>query len=344
MTRTHTQSTVAATVRRPLLLLSLTLMTLALGLTAACRGAGGSSGGLTVAMMPKNKGNPYFASCRTGAEAAAQELGIKLLWDGPTETDPAKQNEVVEAWITRGVDVIAVSVENKEAISTVLRKARGRGIKVLTWDADAEPDARDFFVNQATPRGIAETLLEHTARLLGGTGTFAIITGSLTAANQNEWIRQIRLVLTERYPNLTLVDIRPSDDDRQRAFEETQTLLKVHPEIKVVMAIASPAVPGAAEAVKQSGRTDVKVTGLGLPNAAKPYLKDGVLDSAVLWNTKDLGYLTMYAARALAAGVLKAGDATFAAGRLGTIKIAGDNIILGVPFTFTKANVDQFDF
>jgi len=316
-------------------------------LLASCRGSGsGSNEGstLTIAMMPKNKGNPYFASCRTGAEEAARELNVRLLWDGPTETDPAKQNEVVEAWITRGVNVIAVSVENKEAISTVLRKARSRGIKVVTWDADAEPDARDLFVNQATPRGIAETLLEHTARLAGGKGPFAIITGSLTAANQNEWIRQIRQVMSERYPNLTLVDIRPSDDDRQRAFEETQTLLKVHPDIKVVMAIASPAVPGAAEAVKQSGRTDVRVTGLGLPNAAKPYLKDGVLDSAVLWNTKDLGYLTIQVAKALAANTFKAGDPTFQAGRLGAVKIAGDNVILGVPFTFTKANVDQFDF
>jgi rhamnose transport system substrate-binding protein len=317
----------------------------AIGLSA-CRSSsdGSTTSGLTIAMMPKNKGNPYFASCHTGAEAAAQELGVKLLWDGPTETDPAKQNEVVEAWITRGVNVIAVSVENKEAISTVLRKARGRGIKVLTWDADAEPDARDFFVNQATPRGIAETLLEHTARLLNGKGTFAIITGSLTAANQNEWIKQIRQVMQEKYPDLKLADIRPSDDDRQRAFEETQTLLKVHPDIKVVMAIASPAVPGAAEAVKQSGRTDVRVTGLGLPNAARPYLKDGVLDSAVLWNTKDLGYLTIYAAQALAKGALTPGTASLAAGRLGTVKIAGDNIILGVPFTFTKTNVDQFDF
>src|SRR6187455_418676 len=96
----------------------------------------------TVAMMPKNKGNPYFVSCRKGAEEAAKELGVRLLWDGPTETDPAKQNEVVEAWITRGVDVIAVSVENKEAISTVLRKARGKGIKIITWDADSEKDAR----------------------------------------------------------------------------------------------------------------------------------------------------------------------------------------------------------
>src|SRR5689334_11087754 len=66
-------------------------------------GVGGTGSAITVAMMPKNKGNPYFVSCRQGAEEAAQQLGVKLLWDGPTETDPAKQNDVVEAWITRGV-------------------------------------------------------------------------------------------------------------------------------------------------------------------------------------------------------------------------------------------------
>jgi rhamnose transport system permease protein len=125
---------------------------------------------------------------------------------------------------------------------------------------------------------------------------------------------------------------------------ETQTVLKVHPQVKVIMAIASPAVPGAAEAVKQSGRTDVRVTGLGLPNAAKPYLKDGVLDSAVLWNTKDLGFLTVYVAHALATGALKPGVTSLPAGRLGTLEVAGDQVILGKPFTFTKDNVDQFDF
>ena len=294
--------------------------------------------------MPKNKGNPYFASCRQGAEEAAKELGVKLLWDGPTETDAAKQNEVVEAWITRGVNVIAVSVENREGLSTVLRKARGRGIKVLTFDADALPDAREFFVNQATPRGIAETLLDHTSRLLGGAGEFAIVTASLTAANQNEWIKEMRALLESKHTGLKLADIRPSDDDRKRAFDETQALLKAYPNVKVVMAIASPAVPGAAEAVKQSGRSDVKVTGLGLPNDAKPYLKDGVLDSVVLWNTQDLGYLTLHAAAALGRGTLQPGATSFEAGRLKTLRVEGDNILLGTPFTFTKDNVDRFDF
>ena len=120
---------------------------------AAAPGAGAPRGPAPViAMMPKAKGDPYFVSCRAGAEEAAQELGVELIWDGPTGLDAAKQNEVVENWITRKVDVIAVAVENRAGISTVLRKARERGIKVLTWDADAEPDARDFFVNQATRR------------------------------------------------------------------------------------------------------------------------------------------------------------------------------------------------
>jgi rhamnose transport system permease protein len=96
--------------------------------------------------------------------------------------------------------------------------------------------------------------------------------------------------------------------------------------------------------VKQSGRTDVKVTGLGLPNASKPYLKDGVLDSVVLWNTMDLGYLTIQVAHALAKGTLQAGQPSFAGGRLGTLSLAGDNVLLGTPFTFTKDNVDKFDF
>jgi len=297
-----------------------------------------------IAMMPKAKGDPYFISCRKGAEDAAQELGAELLWDGPTDLDPAKQNEVVEAWITRGVDVIAVSVENKEGISTVLRKARAKGIKVVTWDADAEKDARDFFVDQATPQGIGETLTDEAARIMGGKGDFAIITASLSAANQNEWIKYIKQHLAEKYPDMHLVTIQPSDGDRDRAFQETQNVLKVYPNVKLIMGIAAPAVPGIAEAVKQSGRNDVKVTGLSLPNMCKPYIKEGIVDSIVLWNTLDLGYLTVYASNALANGTLKPGDDKVNAGRLKDIQVAGDEVMLGKPFIFNKDNIDQFDF
>lgn len=304
----------------------------------------GNNRKLVIAMMPKAKGDPYFISCKQGADEAAKELGVELLWDGPTDLDPAKQNEVVEAWITRGVDAIAVSVENKAGISTVLRKAREKGIKVVTWDADAEKDARDFLINQATPQGIGYTLTDEAARILGGKGDFAIITASLSAANQNEWIKYIKERLAQKYPDLKLVAIQPSEGDRDRAFTETQTLLKVYPNVKLIMAIAAPAVPGAAEAVKQSGRTDVKVTGLSLPNMCKPYIKEGVADSIVLWNTGDLGYLTVYAANALSKGELKRGDPKIQAGRLGGIEVVDDEVRLGTPFIFNKDNIDKFNF
>ena len=310
----------------------------------AAKGNAPRSRQLTVAMMPKSKGNAYFIACRKGADEAAAELGINLIWDGPTDTDPARQNEVVEAWITRQVDVIAVAVENREGLASVLRKARRRGITVITWDADTEPDARDFFVNQATPQGIGYALMDEAARVLGGSGEFAVITASLTAGNQNEWRKHIEARLREKYPNITLAVVRPCDDQQKKAFEATQAILNANPKVKLIMAICSPAVPGAAEAVRQSGRQDVKVIGLGLPNDNKRFVHEGITETVILWNTMDLGYLTIHAAQAVREGSLRPGATQFTAGRLGTLKVAGDNILLGEPFQFDKSNIDQFDF
>jgi rhamnose transport system substrate-binding protein len=299
---------------------------------------------LTIAVMPKAKGDPYFVSCRAGAEEAARELGVDLLWDGPTSLDAAKQNELVENWITRKVDAIAVAVENRGGISTVLRKARARGIPVLTWDADAEPDARDFFVNQATAEGIANALTDEASRLLHGRGEFAIITGALSAANQNEWIAFIKKRIETQHAGLKLITIRPSDDDRDKAFAETQTLLKVYPSLKLMMAISAPAVPGAAEAVRQAGRTDVNVIGLSLPNINKPYVHAGVVQTVVLWNTNDLGYLAVYASAMVAQHRLSPGARALDAGRLGTIEVRDTQIILGAPLLFNISNIDRFNF
>jgi len=243
------------------------------------------------------------------------------------------------------VDVIAAACENKQAISTALRKAQSKGIKVLTYDADAEPDARTFFVNQATPQGIGYALMDQAAQLCESNGQFAIITASLTAANQQEWQKYIEEDRAKNYPNMKMVTVQPCDDLKDKAQSETTALLSTYPDLKMVMAICSPGVPGAAEAVKQAGKTGkVKVIGLGLPNENKMYVHDGVTQGVILWNTMDLGYLTVYAADALAHSQLKAGDTSFKAGSLGTFEIKGDNILLGKPFVFTKDNIDQFDF
>ncbi len=323
-----------------------------LTLLTSCEKKPASSGGgekpgnkLTIALLPKSKGNQYFVTCEKGARTAEKELGIELLFDGPTNTDPAKQNEIVENWITLGVDAIAAACENKEGISPALKKAQEKGIKVVTYDSDSNPDARSFFVNQATAQGIGETLMDTAAQLCGEEGEFAIITATLTAANMNEWRKHIEARLAAKYPKMKLVDTKPCDDQKDKAQQETTSLLGAYPNLKCVMAICSPAVPGAAEAVKQQGKTGaVKVLGLGLPSENRAYVKDGVTQAVILWKVEDLGYLTIQAAAAAAKGTLKPGDKTFQAGKLGEMKVEGTDIVLGKPFIFTKENIDQFDF
>lgn len=326
----------------PLRLLALLLLA---ALLPACHKKAAAPGSLTIAFMPKSKGNAYFIACRKGAEEAAKELGVTLLWDGPTEPDPARQNEIIETWITRGVDAIAVACENRDGIATALRKARARGIKVITYDADTNADARDFFCNQATPSGIAKILLEEAEKAIGSEGEYAIITGSLTATNMNEWQQQIAALNASKYPGLKLIALRPCDDLKDKAFNEATALVNANPDLKLILAITSPAVPGSAEAIKQAGRKgQVKLIGLGLPNENRRYLEEGTTDAVVLWKVSDLGYLTVQAAAAAAKGQLAPGATTFSAGKLGSLQIEGTDIVLGQPFAFTKENVGQYDF
>jgi rhamnose ABC transporter rhamnose-binding protein len=304
---------------------------------------------ITIAMIPKAKGNPYFSSCYEGAQQAAKELGdVEVIFDGPTDGAPEKAASLIEQLVLKKVDVIAVSPNDQDVLAPAMKRAREKGVKVITFDADGRPGTRDWFVNQATAEAIGDGLVDTMAKDLGGDsakGDVAIITATLTAANQNEWIKYMKQRLTSKYPGLNLVAVKPSNDEPKLAFSVTQDLMKAYPNLKGVFAITSVAFPAAADAIKQAGNSGkVLVTGLATPNSMKPYVMDGTVKSVFLWNTQDLGYLTIYAAVADANGTLKPGDKTLKAGRLGERKIEGDNILLGDYLVFTKDNIDKFNF
>ena len=73
-------------------------------------------------------------------------------------------------------------------------------------------------------------------------------------------------------------------------------------------------------------------------------MHDGITTAVILWNTADLGYLAVQVADAVAHGKLKPGDGVFPAGRLGSLEVKGDNVLLGQPYVFEKSNIDGFDF
>jgi rhamnose transport system substrate-binding protein len=312
------------------------------------KGGAAAGGGkkVTIALLPKQKGLKYFTSCAQGAEEAAKELGnVELIYDGPTDGNPATAANMMDRWIQKKVDVIAVSPNNPDVLSSPMKAARAKGLQVITWDADAAPDTRSFFVNQATAQAIGNALVDAMAKDIGEEGEVAILSASAAAANQNEWIKFMKARLAEKYPKMTLIDTKYPGEDQNEGLKLAQGFISDRPNLKGLFGISSVSFPAAAKAVRDAGKSGkIMVTGLSTPNDMKDFVKDGTVKSVILWNTQELGYLTVCAAEALATGKLKPGDTTFKAGKLGERKIVGDNILLGQILVFTKDNIDQFDF
>lgn len=300
---------------------------------------------VTVCMMPKLVGIPYFNAAEQGAQEAADELGITLDFDGPTGESSADQVELIEQWTNQGCDAISVSATDPDALAPAMTAAGDAGIATSTWDADVNPDARDVFVNQATAEGIGSELVDIMAEQTGGEGQFLIVTGSLTAPNQNAWIEAMEQRIADEYPDMEIAAIEPGDEDLEQGIDVTRTYLQANPDTTGVFGITSVALPGAAEAVEQLGLTgEVPVTGLGVPSEVGPYVDSGSVEEFALWNPIDLGYLAVYVAYLQATGELPE-DGSFEAGRLGEITYADDGVIeLGPPFRFNADNVGDFDF
>lgn len=309
--------------------------------------AGASDDKITVCLLPKIKGISYFSSCARGAQEAADELGnVQLIYDGPTDGDPRKQAEMIENWTVDGVDVICVSPNAPDVVAAAMRDARAAGVKVITWDADSGADTRSFFVNQATARAIGEGMVDAMIEDLGGPdvqGEVVIISSDATSDNQNSWIAVMKPDLEKS--KLNLATIKYPGENAANALADSKDVIRKYPNLKGIFGISSVSFPGAAEAVEQSGKSgEILVTGLATPNDMKQFVHNGTVKTVVLWNTLDLGYLTVYVAEALATGKLKVGDRTFTAGRLGEKTIQGDNVLLGDILRFTKQNIDQYDF
>ena len=324
------------------------------GGSAPTGGTEGAGKKIAIYLLPKTKGNPYFETCNVGAQEAAKELtDVTLTYDGPTgsSSDPANDAaKMVEQWALKGANVIAVSASNPAVLGPAMEAAQSKGVKCITWDADTSPSSRALFVCQASAEQIGTALADTLAKDIGdgdaakAEGDVAIVTAQMTAANQNEWIKYIKARLVN-YPKLKLIDVQPCDDDQTKAQQITRTLIEANPNLKGIFAISSQAFPGAAEAIKQKGKAGkVQVTGLATPNGMKKYVKDGTVRSVVLWNTGDLGYLTVYTAHAVATGQYKTGDTTLKAGRLGEKKIVDGQVMLGDILVFNKDNIDKFDF
>ena len=297
----------------------------------------------TFGVLPKAVGNEYWAMVGKGARQAGEELGIKVDYNGPTAGSTGGQTQFIDTWIQKGYCSIAVSAADAQAIAPALMRARKAGIRVFTFDADSSPAAREFFLSQAIPSGIAGKLADTMASLTGAKGDFLIITSTLTAPNQSEWIRQIELHIAKNYPDMKIAAILPGYEDNGKSRDAALGYLRANPNTTGIIAVTQ-SVPGLAEAKKQLGIANLPIIGIGPPTAAKAVLEDGSANGMVMWNPADLGYAAVFIQHAMVTGTLEPGTGnTVQAGRLGKLHFIDDDVILlGEPILFNKDNMAEF--
>lgn len=222
-----------------------------------------------------------------------------------------------------------------------------QGVKVVSFDADVAPDARNVFVNQANSEQIGRSEVDLLAQQINSTGQIAVLSAASTASNQNTWIGFMQQELAAKYPNMKLVKIAYGNDDDQTSFNDTLALLQQYPNLKGIISPTTVGIAAAAralESVKKGGQ--VALTGLGTPNQLRQYVKDGTIKGFELWDPGNLGYLAYYVAALLVEGKIKGNvGETFTAGKLGSYTIGANNVVLlGPPTVFNSSNIDQFNF
>ena len=335
--------------------------------------------GYTIAMLPKFKGENYFDGCYVGAQKAADELGVTLVYDGPNQSEAtnAKQVEILEGFIAAGVDAIVVSPCDAEGIVPTLKKAQDAGIVVTTFDADAPAEARAFYVNAATAADIGKGLVDALAKSLADQGwaeeacRVALISGSGLDTNQNEWILAIEAYMAEAYPWMSVDcdetgylggDIwTPGSDETaaQNAANETIALsgnAKDGSQINAVIGTSSMSTPALAAAWNAvvGEKPVVAITGLATPMGLVDYILDeeNPMDYGVLWDVNCLGYLAVEATLALLKGEIDpaTADGTAFASNLGEKQFVinaddgGLELLLGDALVFGPDTVENYNY
>ena len=92
---------------------------------------------LSFAMVTHSDEGSFWSVVKKGAEQAAKDEGVKLIWS-PSHNDPQKEAQLIDAAVSQKVDGIAVSVPNADAVKGSLQKARDAGIPIITLNSGLE--------------------------------------------------------------------------------------------------------------------------------------------------------------------------------------------------------------
>jgi rhamnose transport system substrate-binding protein len=299
---------------------------------------------IRIALVVKALGIGFFEAAAKGAEEAAAELGgVEVIYTGPTSTTAEGQIEVINSLIAQGVDAIAISANDPDALVPALKKAMSRGITVISWDSGVAQEGRQMHLNPSSTPLIGNTIIKLAADHMPDGGDIAILSASATATNQNAWIEAAKEVLPN-YEGVNLVSTVYGDDLSDKSYREAQGLMATYPDLKAIIAPTTVGILAACQAVTDADKIgEINVTGLGLPSEMAGCVASGATKSFAIWNPIDLGYAATMLAHSIHNGAATDAGSAISMGRMGNATLdESGSAAMSDPFTYDSSNVDDF--
>src|SRR5215203_7113962 len=261
------------------------------------QGGGGGKGenaSVQLAVVPKAIGFDFWEQVRVGAECAAQKASgqVDVQWDGVTaETDVNGQVNLLQNFITQGVDGLVYASTDAKVLSKVTQSAKQQGVTVVNIDSGTQPQPNDVPLFATDNVAAAEQVPELIAKELGKEGgEVAFIPfqqGTVTNEQREEGFKNG----LKQHPELELVAEQSSQSDYNKALQVTEDILTANPNLDAIFAANEPGVLGAAEAVRQAGKAgDIVIIGWDASSEEVQGVRDGVISALIVQNPFKMGY------------------------------------------------------
>ena len=222
-------------------------------------------------MTPKWTGFPYFEAAGRGGKDAAAELGDTFVYAGADHADVALQVETLENFLPRSRRHHAGG-DRPQAVAPVLKRPRGQGVVVTTFDADAATRRATCSSTSSPTSRRRKTMLDCALLDAPEGGEVAFVAASPTAPNHMAHIKYMKEFIANdpKYKVFTVVDTQYANDDDAKSYDVAINLMQAHPNLKVIISSSAVSAPAAARAIDRSGHAGkVFSTGFALPSAIK---------------------------------------------------------------------------
>lgn len=245
----------------------------------------------TIGVVPKGTAHVFWESVRAGAEAAGDELGAKIIWNGPAvETDIAGQKRILEDLVTREVDAFVVAACDADALTATLRDAKEKGIPVVTIDSGISDEELPVTYVATDNVAGAELAGEKLAELIGDEGEVGLmpfIKGAVSSDERQQGFEQE----IARHPNISIAITLWSQSDPAKGRDAAEAMLTAHPDLDGIFAANEPGGVACARLLDERGLAGkVKLVAFDASEPEIEALRKGTIQALIVQNPFKMGY------------------------------------------------------